>query len=80
MLNIRDYKIGTRLIMTTIGALVLMLVLVGIALFSLKTIGDEVELIVNNNIKKTELTVDMRTRNLLIGRHVRTALIYEEPE
>ncbi|UCV08849.1 methyl-accepting chemotaxis protein [Dechloromonas denitrificans] len=80
MFNIRDYKIGTRLIMTTIGALVLMLVLVGIALFSLKTIGDEVELIVNNNIKKTELTVDMRTRNLLIGRHVRTALIYEQPD
>ena len=80
MLNLRNYKIGTRLIMTTLGALALMIVFVAISLFSLNSIGDKVDHIANNNIKKTELVVNMHTRNLLIGRHVRTAMIYEEIE
>jgi len=80
MFNLRNYNIGTRLIVTTIGALCLMLVFVGIALYSLNTIGGQVDHIINNNVKKTELAVDMRMRNLLIGRHVRTALILEESE
>ncbi|MDP3539363.1 MAG: methyl-accepting chemotaxis protein [Azonexus sp.] len=80
MINLRNYKIGTRLIMTTIGALILMLVFVGISLFSLNMIGDKVDHIIENNVKKTELAVEMRTRNLLIGRHVRTGLIYEETD
>jgi methyl-accepting chemotaxis protein len=78
MLNLRNLKIGMRLIMTTIGALALMISFVIIALFSLNSIGEKVDHIVNNNIKKTEWAVNMRTRNLLIGRHVRTALIYSE--
>jgi len=80
MFNLRNYKIGTRLIATTIGALGLMLVFVGIALYSLTMVGDQVDHIINSNVKKTELAVDMRMRNLLIGRHVRTALILEESE
>lgn len=80
MLNLRNYKIGTRLLMTTIGALVLMIAFVAIALFSLNSIGDKVDHIANNNIVKTELATGMRMRNLLISRHVRTALIYEETE
>jgi len=80
MLNLRNYKIGTRLIMTTVGALALMIAFVAIAWLSLNSISDKVDHIANNNIKKTELAVDMRTRNLLISRHVRTALIYEETE
>jgi methyl-accepting chemotaxis protein len=80
MLNLRNYKIGTRLIMTTVGALALMIVFVAIALFSLNSVGEKVDHITDNNIKKTEQAVDMRVRNLLISRHVRTALIYEETE
>ncbi|MGE5470000.1 MAG: methyl-accepting chemotaxis protein [Bacteroidota bacterium] len=80
MLNFRNYKIGTRLIMTTIGALGLMIVFVGIALSSLGQVGDKVDRIVNNNVRKMDLAVDMRMRNLLIGRHVRTALLVEETD
>jgi methyl-accepting chemotaxis protein len=80
MLNLRSLTIGTRLIMTTVGALVLMIAFVAISLLSLNSISDKVDHIANNNIKKTELVVNMRTRNLLIGRHVRTALIYGETE
>jgi methyl-accepting chemotaxis protein len=80
MLNFRNYKIGTRLLMTTIGALVLMIIFVAIGLFSLKSISDKVDHIANNNMKKTELAVGMRMHNLLIGSYVRTALIVEETE
>lgn len=80
MLNLRNYKIGTRLILTTVGALALMIAFVAIAWLSLNSISDKVDHIANNNIKKTELAVDMRTRNLLISRHVLTAMIYEETE
>ena len=80
MFNLRNYKIGARLIMTTMGALALMVAFVGVALFNLSNISDKVDLLANSNIKKTEFAVEMRMRNLLIGRHVRTALIYEETE
>jgi hypothetical protein len=43
MLNLRNYKIGTRLIMTTFGALALMIAFVAIALFSLNSIGEKVD-------------------------------------
>ena len=62
MLNLRNYKIGTRLIMTTFGALALMIAFVAIALFSLNSIGEKVDHITDNNIKKTELAVGMRMR------------------
>ena len=80
MLNLRNYKIGTRLIMTTLGALCLMLAFVAIGIFSLGAIGNKVDGIVHNNIKQTELAVEMQKRNLLIGRDVRTALMVEEIE
>ncbi len=80
MLNFRNYKIGTRLLLTTIGALVLMIIFVAIGLFSLRSIDEKVDHIVNNNIMKTELAHTMSTHNLLIARHVRTALVYEEIE
>ncbi|MBI2277421.1 MAG: CZB domain-containing protein [Dechloromonas sp.] len=78
MFDLRNYKIGTRLILTTAGALVLMLLVVAVALFSLKQIGDKVVRIVDENAVNAELAVDMRMRNLLIGQHVRTALVQEE--
>ncbi len=80
MLNLRNYKIGTRLLMTTVGALVLMIAFVAIGLISLKAVGDKVDYIVNNNIKKTDQAVTMRMRSLLIAREVRSALIYEETD
>ncbi|HJV92046.1 MAG TPA: methyl-accepting chemotaxis protein [Azonexus sp.] len=80
MFDIRNYKIGTRLILTTAGALVLMLVVVAVALFSLNQIGDKVVRIVDENAVNAELAVDMRMRNLLIGQHVRTALVQKEIE
>lgn len=80
MFNMRNYKIGTRLIMTTVGALGLMLVFAGVALFGINRIGERVDHIVGNNVLKAELATDMRTRNLLIAQHVRTMLIYQQPE
>ena len=79
-MNLRNYKIGTRLIMTTIGALVLMVAFVAIGLISLNAVGDKVDYIVNNNIQKTEQAVTMRMRSLLIARDVRNAVIYEETD
>ncbi|HXE38344.1 MAG TPA: methyl-accepting chemotaxis protein [Azonexus sp.] len=80
MFDFRNYKIGARLILTTAGAMVLMLLVVAVALFSLKQIGDKVVRIVDENAVNAELAVDMRMRNLLIGQHVRTALVHEEIE
>ena len=80
MLDLRNYKIGTRLIMTTLGALGLMIVFVGIALQSLNVIGGKVEHILGHNVRTTELAVEMRMRNLQIGSHVRTAMIVEETD
>jgi methyl-accepting chemotaxis protein len=80
MLNLRNYKIGTRLIMTTVGALALMIAFVAIALFSLNSVGEKVDHIANNNMKEMGLAVDMRMRNLLIGRRIRSAIIYDEIE
>lgn len=80
MFSFRNYKIGTRLILTTLGALALMLLIVGIALLSLDRIGDKVARIAGESAVNSELAVDMRMRNLLIGQHVRTALVQEEIE
>jgi methyl-accepting chemotaxis protein len=76
---LRNYKIGTRLLMATVGALVLMLVIVAIGLLSLNSVSDKVDGIINQNIKKTEQAVTMRMSNLLIAQDVRSAaLIYDE--
>ena len=66
--------------MTTLGALALMIVFVGIALQSLNVIGGKVEHILGHNVRTTELAVEMRTHNLQIGSHVRTAMIVEETD
>ena len=78
MFNIRDYKIGSRLIMTTVGALALMVAFVGIALFNLSNINDKVDSLANGNIKKREFAGEMRIRNLVIASSIRSAIIYEE--
>ncbi len=78
MLNLREYKIGSRLIASTLGALVLMFVLVVISLTSLKTISGDAERVVKETVVGAELAVDLRTRVADIGQHVRNAIIYEE--
>lgn len=80
MLNLRNMKIGSRLMLTTVGALALMVAFVVIALVSLNLIGDKVERIASNNIKKTEQAVSMRMHNLLIGTGVRNAMLFEETD
>ena len=80
MLNLRNYKIGTRLLLTTLGALGLMVAFVAISLFSLASVSDKVDRIANVNMRNAELAVDMRTSNLLIGRAVRDGILYEENE
>ncbi len=78
MFNIRDYKIGSRLIMTTVGALALMVAFVGVALFNLSNINDKVDSLANGNIKKREYAGEMRIRSLIIAGSIRSAMIYEE--
>ena len=77
-MNIRNFSIGTRLTATTIGALLMMVLFVGIAMISLGRVHDSVEQIVSFNNKKMDLAVEIRMRNLLVGRHVRTALLRDD--
>ena len=77
-MNLRNYRISTRLLVTTVGALVLMVTFVVIAMVNLAAINDNIEHIAQNNLHKTDLAVDMRMRNLLIGRHIRTALLRDK--
>ena len=78
MFDMRNLRIGTRLIGTTLAALLLMLVFVGLALVSLGRIGDRVDHLTAHNGRLIELAVDLRMCNLLIERRVRTALLVEE--
>ena len=78
MFNLRKFAIGTRLLMTTAGALGMMLVFVAIGLLGLNTVGGKVDWIIQSNIHKTDLAVAMRMNSLLIGRDVRDAMLYEE--
>ncbi len=78
-MNLRSLRIGTRLMISTIGALVLMIVFVGVGLFNLAKVGDLTDQIVNENSFKLKLADDMRMRTLLVGRHVRTALLRDTP-
>ena len=80
MFNLRNYGIGIRLIMTTIGALGLMLAIVAIALYNIGRIGERVDHIVDDNLRKTDLAAEMRVRNLQIGQHLRSALILSDSE
>ncbi len=79
-MNLRDFNIGTRLMATTFGALALMVLFVLIALFSLDRIGSAADRIVDVNNRKMELSVELRMRNLLVGRHLRTALLRDDKQ
>ncbi len=80
MFSLRKIRIGTRLLMTTAGALALMLVFVAIGLLGLNTVGEKVDWIIRSNIHKTDLAVSMRVNVLSIGRDVRDAMLYEETD
>lgn len=71
MLNLRNWNIGSRLIMTTAGALVLMLTFVAIALMGLRMIGDKAERIAGNASEITRQALEMETRGLSIGNTMR---------
>ena len=80
MLDFRNYRIGTRLIMTTVGALSLMVAFVVIALFSLGRITDQVDQLLLGNVHKSELAVAMRVSSLHIAGDVGVAILHEETE
>ena len=67
MPNLRNMKIGSRLILTTVGALGLMLTFVIIALFGLRMISDKAEHIAGNASEITRQALEMETRGLSIG-------------
>jgi len=78
MPDLRNFPIGTRLIATTICALSLMIVFVVIALFSLGRVGEHAERIAVDNVRNTEMAIEMQSHIALLGQHARDALIYEE--
>ncbi|WP_051295301.1 methyl-accepting chemotaxis protein [Azonexus hydrophilus] len=78
MLNVRNFRIGSRLIATTLGALALMIAFVVIALVSLGLIGDKVQTIAVDNNQGMELAHEMQGYLGNIGLHARNALLYEE--
>ncbi|HZX32528.1 MAG TPA: methyl-accepting chemotaxis protein [Rhodocyclaceae bacterium] len=80
MPNMRNFSIGTRLMACTLAVLALLLCFVLIVWHSLSDIDDRVEHMMSANLRKMDLSVDMRSRNLLIGRHIRTAMLRETPE
>ena len=59
MLNVRNFKIGSRLIFTTIGALGLMIAFVIIALIGLSKVGEKAQVIAVENAATADI----------IGRH-----------
>lgn len=78
MPNLRNMKIGSRLILTTVGALGLMLTFVIIALFGLRMISDKAEHIAGNASEITRQALEMETRGLSIGNNMRDMMLYEE--
>jgi len=78
MLNVRNFRIGSRLIATTVGALALMIAFVVVALISLGLIGDKVQTIAVDNNQGMELAHEMQGYLGNIGVHARNALLYEE--
>ncbi len=71
----RNFAIGARLMGTTAGALVLMIAFVAIGIVNVSKVSDEAHVIVGENSRQIALADDMQSRNLLIGRHLRTALL-----
>ncbi len=78
MLNMRDFRIGSRLIATTIGALSLMIAFVVVALISLGLIGDRVQTIAVDNNRGMELAHEMREHLGELDLHARNAMLFEE--
>jgi methyl-accepting chemotaxis protein len=78
MLNVRNFRIGSRLIATTIGALALMIAFVVVALISLGLIGDKVQTIAVDNNRGMELAHEMQGYLGNVGVHARNVLLYEE--
>ena len=78
MLNMRNFRIGSRLIATTVGALSLMIAFVVVALISLGMIGEKVQTIAVDNAQGMELASAMRRDVDSLGLHARNALLFEE--
>lgn len=78
MLSIRNYKIGHRLISTTIGALGLMIAFVVIALISLGMVSDRVQTIAVDSNRSMELAYEMQGRLFSIGQNANNAMLLEE--
>ena len=74
----RDFRIGSRLIATTIGALSLMIAFVVVALISLGLIGDRVQTIAVDNNRGMELAHEMREHLGELDLHARNAMLFEE--
>lgn len=80
MPSMRNFKIGSRLISTTIGALALMIAFVFVAMMSLGLIGDKVQSIAVDNSGGMELAHEMRGRIASVGLHARNVLLNTEDE
>jgi len=78
MLNIRNFRIGSRLIATTVGALSLMIAFVVVALISLGMIGEKVQTIAVDNARGMELASSMQRDVDSLGIHARDTLLSEE--
>ena len=78
MLNIRNYRIGHRLISTTIGALALMIAFVVVALIGLGMVNDRVQTIAVDGNQSMELAYEMQGRLFSIGQHANNAMLLEE--
>lgn len=78
MLNARDFKIGSRLISTTIGALGLMIAFVVIALIGLGKVGEKAQLIAVDNAATLDVIAEMREAVEGASMRARNAMLYEE--
>ncbi|MFV0371285.1 MAG: methyl-accepting chemotaxis protein [Azonexus sp.] len=78
MLNARDFKIGSRLISTTTGALGLMIAFVVIALIGLGKVGEKAQLIAVDNAATLDVIAEMREAVEGASMRARNAMLYEE--
>lgn len=78
MFNMRNFRIGSRLIATTVGALSLMIAFVVVALISLGMIGEKVQTIAVDNARNMEMAGAMQRHIDSLGLRARNALLFEE--
>ena len=78
MLNVRNFKIGSRLISTTIGALGLMIAFVIIALIGLSKVGEKAQVIAVENAATADIIGEMRAAVEEANIRARNAILYEE--